>query len=55
MTKIEALEYLVQNETCFDEWSEAGMYVAVRDIIKSEKETFEKDYLDELLEEARNN
>ena len=52
--KIESLKYMVANSTYCDEWSGAGMYGAVETIIQSEDESFEKEYLDELLEEASN-
>lgn len=52
MNKLEAIEYLVQNEICSDEWAEAGMYTAISTIIKSEESFFTQEYLDVLLKEA---
>ena len=52
MNKIEALEYLVQNNEYHDEWSGAGMYHALETIIKSEESFFTQEYLDVLLKEA---
>lgn len=49
MNKIEALEYLVQNN---DEWTVAGMYTALFKIIKSDDSFFTQEYLDVLLKEA---
>ena len=52
MSKIEALNYLVDNRTDFDEWSGAGMADAFIEVIKSQEETFTKEFLDILLETA---
>jgi len=54
MKKIEAIEYLVANNVYQDEWSGAGMYHAVEDIIESKDVDFSKEYLDELLKKAEN-
>ena len=54
MNKIEALEYLVENNVYNDEWSGTGMFSILRDVIRSNAETFEKIDLEILLEKARN-
>lgn len=51
--KIEALHYLVDNNVYGDEWSGAGMYHSVRDVIKSDEDSFTKEFLDNLLKEAK--
>jgi len=53
MNKIEALEYLVENNV-YNEWSGTGMFSILRDVIRSNAETFEKIDLEILLEKARN-
>lgn len=52
MNKIEALKYLVQNNVYCDEWSGAGMYHALSIVIESLEDSFTKEYLDGLLENA---
>lgn len=52
--KIDALKYLVENSVYGDEWSGAGMYHAVENVIKSDDEFFTKDFLDSLLKDAAN-
>jgi hypothetical protein len=52
MNKIEALEYLVQNNEYHDEWTGAGMYTALSNIINSDESFFTQEYLDVLLKEA---
>jgi len=52
MNRMEALNYLVDNRTDFDEWSGAGMMDALVEVIKSEYDSFTKEYLDQLLEKA---
>lgn len=53
MNKMEALKYLIDTNTSYtDEWTEAGMYHALKDIIESKKEEFEKEELDVLLQNA---
>jgi hypothetical protein len=54
MNKLEALDYLIENEARSDEWAAAGMYSAVREIINSKDIDFAKEYLDKLIEEAYN-
>lgn len=54
MNKLEALNYLVENARYYDEWSGAGMYHAVENVIKSEEEDFSEDFLNQLLDEAEN-
>jgi hypothetical protein len=51
--KIEALEYLVKiGPDYHDEWTEAGMYHSLCEIIESKKNVFTKEKLDELLKKA---
>lgn len=52
MNKLEALNYMVDNDKSYDEWSEAGLANVLSDIIKSSEIHFEKEYLDKLLEKA---
>ena len=52
MNKIEALKYLIEFDVSSDEWSEAGMYHAVKDVIESEEVKFSTEELDILLERA---
>lgn len=59
--KLDALKYLVENieyvikTKSYDEMLEANAWEALRDIINSNQEIFNKDYLDKLLEKAKNN
>lgn len=54
-TKIGAINYLVENSVYSDEWSGAGMYEIIEKIVVAPKNTrFKKEYLNELLEEAKN-
>jgi hypothetical protein len=51
--KIEALEYLVKiGPEYIDEWTEAGMYHSLCEIIESNEKIFTKKYLDNLLKQA---
>lgn len=53
MEKLKAIEYLVSNDKENDEWSGAGMWHAVVDVItRSQNPT--KEHLDMLLQEAEN-
>lgn len=54
MTKLEALEYLVENEWNTSEWKGASMYLGCRKIIASSKTSFTKDELDEILRKVKN-
>ncbi len=51
-TKLEAIEYLCDNGSNSNEWSEAGMYHMISEIVKSETEVFTKDYLDSRIKIA---
>ena len=53
-SKLEAIEYLVQNERCYNEWACAGMYDAVSEIINSNENEFSEEYLIKLLDKADN-
>ena len=57
LNKLEAIEYLVKegpeylSQTgSYNEWSEAGMFHAVRKIIESNKEIYNPNELDEIIE-----
>jgi hypothetical protein len=53
--KLQALHYLVDNSVYGDEWSGAGMYHAVSTVIDEDDNLlFAKEYLDKLLEKAKN-
>ena len=54
MTKLEAIEYLVENELHTSEWKGAAMYLGCRKIITSSKTSFTKDELDEILRKVKN-
>lgn len=54
MTKMEALEYLVENELHTSEWKGAAMYLGCRKIITSSNSSFTKDELDEILRKVKN-
>ncbi len=55
LSKIEALKYMCKiGPSHTDEWSEAGMYHSINEVINSDEEYFEKEYLDKLLERASN-
>lgn len=52
-TKLEAIEYLCDNgPTNSNEWTDAGMYHMIREIVKSESDTFTKEYLDSRIKIA---
>jgi hypothetical protein len=53
MTKLKAIEYLIENSKYNDEWSGAGMWEAVCYVMVTKKE-LNKRLLDKLLEDARN-
>lgn len=54
-TKIGAITYLVEHSVYSEEWSGAGMYEAIVKVVEAPKTfRFSKDYLNCLLEEARN-
>jgi hypothetical protein len=54
--KIDALKYLIEvwpkYAKYIDEWAEASMYDTLCDIINNPKESFNKDFLDDLLEKT---
>lgn len=52
--KEDALKYLIENEICSNEWNEAGMYHALRDIITNKEHFFKRSELDDLLKKAEN-
>lgn len=55
-SKWEAVQYLVQNNEYNDEWSGAGMYEIIAEVVeKLENTFFTKEILDKLLEKAKNN
>lgn len=55
-TKIGAINYLVKNSVYDDEWTGAGMFEAIFKVVgKPKGHRFSKEYLNTLLEEARNN
>lgn len=54
MNKIEALNYVVDNASVSDEWAGAGLYDVLCEIIKSESDDFEEDYLKDLIERGEN-
>lgn len=54
-TKIGAINYLVEHTVYRNEWTGAGMYEAIVEIVKTPKKVrFSKDYLNSLLEKAEN-
>lgn len=54
-TKIGAINYLVKNSVYTDEWSGAGMYEAIKEIVDAPKGSrFKKEYLKILLDKASN-
>lgn len=55
MNKLEAVKYLVKHNEHNDEWSGAGMYIIIEEVINDSKEFFTKEELDTLLEKAKNN
>lgn len=54
LNKIQALEYLVDNEVHTSEWKGAAMYIRCRKIIKSDKQYFNICELDKIIEEIKN-
>lgn len=50
--KLDSIKYLVENNVYDNEWSGAGMYHAVEDVINNDAGWFEKSYLDHLLKNA---
>lgn len=55
MNKLEAIGYLVKNGARSSEWQEAGMFDAVSKVVLMDDDTFTKQFLDDLIEDARNN
>lgn len=56
MDKLEALEYLADADlNHVNEWVQAGMYNAMRRVVKSEKTNFSSGYLDNLIKQAEQN
>lgn len=53
MTKIEAIQYLVDHDKYEEEWSGAGMWEAVLTIMGNDME-WDKEELDKLLERVKN-
>lgn len=54
-TKFGAINYLVQNSVYSNEWTGAGMYEVIEEIVKAPKKSrFKKEYLNGLLEKAKN-
>jgi hypothetical protein len=55
MTIEEAVKYLVDNDKYENEWSGAGMWEAVLQVVKPENAAILcEDFLDDLLEKAKN-
>ena len=55
LSKIEALKYMCKiGPKHTDEWTGAGMYDSLYEVINSDEEYFEREYLDKLLERASN-
>lgn len=52
MDRLQAIEYLNKNEVYTDEWSGAGMWEAVREIMDMEDGEITKEVCDELLKKA---
>lgn len=52
MTKIKAIKYLIENDQYQEEWSGAGMWEAVIEVMKSEEKYLTKHFLDTLLKTA---
>lgn len=52
MNREDALKYLVHHAVDCDEWSGAGMYNALREVILFAGDSFEQEYLDSLLVKA---
>lgn len=61
MTRLEAIEYLIQEGCNNGEWQEAGMWNAVQEVMAASESQFEGTYdevgiwLETLIERARNN
>lgn len=55
MNKLEALKYMSLNGQRNNEWQEAGLCDVLINVILSNENAFEKDYLDNLLNQANNN
>jgi hypothetical protein len=54
-TKIGAINYLIKNTVYSNEWTGTGMYEAIVKIVEAPKNCrFKKEYLNELLKEAKN-
>jgi hypothetical protein len=54
--KLDALKYLVETGPLHtDEWTEAGMYHVLSEVILELPKRYEKKELDELLKKASNN
>jgi hypothetical protein len=52
-TKLEAITYLCNNGPSFsNEWTEAGMFNMICEIVNSENEIFTKEYLDSRIKIA---
>ena len=54
MTKLVAIKYLVKHNVYTDEWSGAGMYEAIEEVILYSPKNIAKRYLDKLLKQAKN-
>ena len=60
MTRLEAIQYLIQEGGCGSEWQEAGMWAAVHEVMSASESQFEGTYdevgawLEKLIENARN-
>lgn len=53
-TKWKAIQYLVANDRCSNEYTGAGMWLAVLAIMKSEDSERTTEFVDDLLEKAEN-
>ena len=53
LSKIQALEYLVENEIHTSEWKGAKMYLKCAEIITSTKTYFTKHDLDKMLKDVK--
>jgi hypothetical protein len=54
MDKLEAIKYLIEHEFNGDEWQEAGMYHAIKEVIEF-KGFISNNHLDRLLKQVENN
>jgi len=52
MKKLEAIEYLIEHSVYGNEWSGAGMWHAVMEVMRHKNTGISKDFLDKQLQAA---